>query len=163
MSKDRLLPKLALATIISASAVNDAPKPTHAESLINEPTKNYTLVIPNLTSNHIIQPESDALIPYGCPVVISGALGVDGCKVSYCESGWDPNAIGGQGELGYFQIHPDFHEDATLDPAGNVAAAARISNDGKNWDAWSVSEVLTNGGLCPNDRGYVPGYEPKAS
>jgi len=88
-----------------------------------------------------------------CPALIYDALGVAGCKISYCESGWNPNAVGASGELGWFQVHPRWHADATLDPAGNVAAAVRISNGGTNWSAWSVRGVLTSG-HCPN--GTVP-------
>lgn len=88
-----------------------------------------------------------------CPALIYNTLGVAGCKISFCESGWNSNAIGASGELGWFQVHPRWHSDATLDPAGNVAAAVRISNGGTNWSAWSVRGVLMSG-YCPN--GTVP-------
>lgn len=88
-----------------------------------------------------------------CPELIYNALGIAGCKISFCESGWNPNAIGHAGELGWFQIHPRWHSDATLNPAGNVAAAVRISSGGTNWSPWSVRGVLTSG-HCPN--GTIP-------
>lgn len=89
-----------------------------------------------------------------CPTLIRDALGEAGCRISYCESGWDPNAIGAGGEyLGWFQISVTFHPDATLDPAGNVAAAVRISRGGTDWSAWGVQEVLTTG-YCPGGRAY---------
>lgn len=58
-------------------------------------------------------------------------------RIMDCESKGDPNAIGAQGELGLFQIMPYWHPDATLDPTGNVLAAYRISNGGRDWSAWS--------------------------
>lgn len=88
-----------------------------------------------------------------CPPLIYNALGAAGCKISYCESGWNANAVGLSGELGWFQVHPRWHPDATLEPAGNVAAAVRISNGGTNWSAWSVRGVLSTG-RCPN--GTIP-------
>lgn len=58
-------------------------------------------------------------------------------RIMSCESNGDPNAVGAQGELGLFQVHPRWHSDATLDPLGNVRAAYRISNGGRDWSAWS--------------------------
>lgn len=89
----------------------------------------------------------------GCPAVISSALGVAGCMISYCESTWNPNTTGSQGERGYFQIHPRWHADSTYDPAGNVAAALRISGGGASWGAWTTSGVLQTG-YCPDGRAY---------
>lgn len=85
----------------------------------------------------------------GCPSVIFTSLGRTGCMISFCESGWNPNVTGAQGERGYFQIHPAYHHDSTYDPVGNVAAAVRISGGGASWSAWSVRGVLSSG-ICPN-------------
>lgn len=101
----------------------------------------------------VILPVETVLVP-GCPALISEALGAAGCAVSFCESGWNSNATGSQGEMGWFQVHPRWHADATLDPVGNVAAAVRISEGGTNWGAWSVRSVLSTG-RCPN--GTIPG------
>jgi hypothetical protein len=73
--------------------------------------------------------------------------------VSFCESGWNPNATGLAGEMGWFQVHPRYHRDATYDPAGNVAAAVRISNGGVDWRPWSVRSVLSTG-VCPSGKQY---------
>lgn len=88
--------------------------------------------------------------PSTCPAIISSTFGWAGCAISFCESGWNPNAVGDSGRAwGYFQIRSDFHHDATFDPAGNVAAAYRISGGGSSWGAWSVRSVLSTG-VCPN-------------
>jgi hypothetical protein len=98
------------------------------------------------------EPTVTAQPVYGqCPVIIADALGWAGCAVSYCESNWNPNATGAAGERGWFQIHPRYHPDATYDPAGNVAAAVRISNGGRDWSAWTERIVLTTG-RCSNGR-----------
>lgn len=89
----------------------------------------------------------------GCPAIIANALGRAGCMISFCESSWNPNTTGAQGERGYFQIHPAYHADSTYDPAGNVAAAVRISNNGTNWGAWTVRSVLSTG-VCPGGLAY---------
>lgn len=76
----------------------------------------------------------------GCPGVIVETFGANApaaCAISYCESRWDPNATGSQGERGYFQVHPRYHADATYDPRGNALAAYRISGGGRDWSAWT--------------------------
>lgn len=57
-------------------------------------------------------------------------------RVAWCESRWRVDAVGSEGEMGLFQIHPYWHSDATFDAVGNVRAAMRISNGGSNWWAW---------------------------
>lgn len=96
-----------------------------------------------------------SVYPAGCPALIAAALGWAGCAISWCESGWYAGATGLAGERGYFQIH-GIHFDSTYDPAGNVAAAVRISGAGSDWGPWSVRAVLITG-VCPNARGAVPG------
>jgi hypothetical protein len=88
-----------------------------------------------------------------CPAMISAAFGDAGCKISFCESGWNPNVTGSNGEMGWFQINPHYHSDASYDPAQNIAAAYRISAGGTDWSAWSVRSVLTTG-ICPNGIPY---------
>ena len=56
--------------------------------------------------------------------------------VAACESKWSPNATGGAGERGTFQIHP-IHRDSTYDELGNFVAAYRISSGGYDWSAWA--------------------------
>jgi hypothetical protein len=89
----------------------------------------------------------------GCPPLIRDALGEAGCMVSFCESGWDPNITGALGEMGWFQVSPRWHADATYDPAGNVAAAVRISRGGTDWSQWTAASVLETG-VCPTGVPY---------
>lgn len=56
-------------------------------------------------------------------------------RVMTCESGGNPMATGGALERGLMQIHP-IHADSTYDPAGNLRAAARISDYGRTFAAW---------------------------
>jgi hypothetical protein len=80
-----------------------------------------------------------------CPAVIVevfGARAPAACAVSWCESSWNPGATGAEGEMGYFQIHPRWHPDATYDPLGNVLAAFRISSGGVDWSQWTCRRVL---------------------
>jgi hypothetical protein len=89
----------------------------------------------------------------GCPPLIFEALGRAGCMIAFCESGWNADATGPGGTMGWFQVHPAFHADATHDPAGNVAAAVRISRGGTDWSAWGVASVLETG-VCPSGVPY---------
>jgi hypothetical protein len=58
-------------------------------------------------------------------------------RIMRCESGGNPGATGGSGEMGLMQIHPRWHPDATYDPYGNLLAAYRISGGGTSWGAWT--------------------------
>ncbi len=137
-----------------ASAVLAAPTITPPPSTVPaSPTATPPVATPTPTTPAPTPTAAPAVYSGACPALIYNALGVAGCKISYCESGWRANAVGGSGELGWFQVHPRWHADATLDPAGNVAAAVRISNGGTNWSAWSVRGVLQTG-RCPN--GTIP-------
>lgn len=128
-----------------------APQPVLTpEPATPAPTSPPVVATPAPTTPPVVAPP---VYNGACPALIYNALGVAGCKISFCESGWNANAIGAAGELGWFQVHPRWHSDATLNPAGNVAAAVRISNGGTNWSPWSVRGVLTSG-RCPN--GTVP-------
>lgn len=61
----------------------------------------------------------------------------DAIAVSWCESRHSVEAVGASGEMGLWQIHPQWHPDATTDPEGNARAMMRISAGGTNWWAWS--------------------------
>lgn len=131
------------------------PTPTTA------PTEEIAPESPQDAFFEAVTPETEAEPTYaipdgslGCPKLISDALGRAGCLISYCESQWNPNATGLEGEMGWFQIHPRWHPDATYDPAGNVAAAVRISRGGTDWSLWTTASVLTTG-VCPKS-GLVP-------
>jgi hypothetical protein len=77
----------------------------------------------------------------GCPAVIVEVFGdraETACRVAWCESRWNPDATGAEGEQGLFQVHPRWHPDATYDPLGNALAAFRISSGGIDWSAWPL-------------------------
>lgn len=58
--------------------------------------------------------------------------------IMQCESKGRPGATGAAGERGLMQIHP-VHYDSTYDPEGNLRAAYRISNGGRDWSAWTCA------------------------
>lgn len=136
--------------IVRIYVAADGPAPPPAPTPTPEPTAT--------PDAHVsAQPVGTARPLYdgACPALIYDALGRAGCMISWCESGWDPGATGLEGERGWFQVHPYWHSDATWDPAGNVAAAVRISGGGSNWSQWSTRSVLATG-VCPNARGPYP-------
>lgn len=56
--------------------------------------------------------------------------------VAWCESRYDPRAVGAHGEKGLFQVHPAFWGPVTEDPAGQVAQAFAIWQR-HGWGVWS--------------------------
>ena len=76
----------------------------------------------------------------GCPATIVSTFGANApaaCAVSFCESGWDPNATGAAGERSYFQIHPVHGVHSTYDPVANTLYAFQLSQGGTNWGPWT--------------------------
>ena len=81
-------------------------------------------------------------VPDGCPEIIVAVFGETApraCRVAWCESTWDPGATGGQGERGYFQIHPVHGWRSTYDPERNTLVAYEMSRGGRDWSAWSCA------------------------
>ena len=74
------------------------------------------------------------------------AVGGSGGTASYAaciaehESGGNPNAISPTNDWGLWQIHNG--GPRMLNPAANAAAAVRMSDNGRNWSAW------TTAGMC---------------
>ena len=62
-------------------------------------------------------------------------------SVAYCESGFDPNAVGASGERGLFQIHSThwfwLSPDLLYDPLYNAQMAYELSRGGTDWGSWS--------------------------
>lgn len=90
--------------------------------------------------------------PGGCPDVIVDTFGEQAgaaCSIAWCESRWQPGAVGDHGaSLGLFQIQPRWHQwrvpgEDLADPEVNVRAAYIISNGGRDWSAWSCRWVVT--------------------
>ncbi len=81
-----------------------------------------------------------------CPAIIVATFGEHAdaaCAVAWCESRWQPGAVGdGGASLGGFQIQPRWHQwrvpgEDLLDLAVNVRAAWLISSGGTDWSAWT--------------------------
>lgn len=64
-------------------------------------------------------------------------------RVARCESSFDPSAVGEQGELGLFQLHPKGVGERYIEAGWNlldarentIAAALEVAAHG--WDAWA--------------------------
>ena len=56
--------------------------------------------------------------------------------VAWCESRFDPEAVGAYGERGLFQTHPAFWGPVPPDPQGQVAQAYAIWAE-HGWEPWS--------------------------
>jgi hypothetical protein len=55
--------------------------------------------------------------------------------VAWCESRFDPQAVGDYGERGLFQVHPGFWGPVPPDPQGQVAQAHAIWRE-HGWGPW---------------------------
>lgn len=77
----------------------------------------------------------------GCPaliVLVFGEQASQACRVAWCESRWQADAISPTQDYGLFQINrPSHGEWASLDPEINVAYAYRLSRGGYDWSHWS--------------------------
>jgi Lysozyme like domain/LysM domain len=59
-------------------------------------------------------------------------------EIAEAESGGRQYATGSVGERGYWQINPNHGALSTYNPMGNAHAAIVISDDGRDWDAWTT-------------------------
>jgi hypothetical protein len=59
-------------------------------------------------------------------------------EIAEAESGGNQYATGAVGERGYWQINPNHGSLSTYDPYGNARAAVIISDDGRDWSAWTT-------------------------
>lgn len=58
------------------------------------------------------------------------------------ESSGNPNAVGGAGERGLWQILPSAHPECSgdlFDPATNARCAVAVSRNGTNWGPWTTA------------------------
>jgi hypothetical protein len=55
--------------------------------------------------------------------------------VAWCESRFDPRAVGAYGERGLFQVHPGFWGPVPTEPEGQVAQAYAIWRE-HGWEPW---------------------------
>lgn len=81
--------------------------------------------------------------------MIREVFGPDGAvalRIAVCESGLDPNMIGRLGEVGLFQIRPEFHGwrvgavggSNLADPATNIRVAKHLFDE-QGWRPWSCA------------------------
>lgn len=91
-----------------------------------------------------------------CPQLIHDVFSSNAgaaCKIAFCESGYNPGAIGDSGaSLGLFQIQPRWHQHradslfgegaSLLDMEVNVRTAYVISSGGTDWSQWSCRTRL---------------------
>ena len=70
----------------------------------------------------------------------SGGTASHAACIAEHESGGNPNAISPTNDWGLWQIHNG--GPRMLNPAANAAAAVRMSDNGRNWSAW------TTAGMC---------------
>ena len=59
-------------------------------------------------------------------------------EIAEAESGGNQYATGPAGERGYWQIHPDHGYLSTYNAYGNARAAIIISDNGRDWSAWTT-------------------------
>jgi hypothetical protein len=76
------------------------------------------------------------------------AAKVTAASVAMAESGGNEYATGHAGERGYWQINPDHGSLSTYDPIGNARAAIVISDDGRDWSAWTTFTSGLYAGRC---------------
>ena len=119
-----------------------APAPVVLATQIEAtPTAEEAAVAPTVTAAAVSEGHGT-----GCPAIIVetfGARADAACAVAWCESRWNPGAVGdGGASLGAFQIQPRWHQwrvpgEDLLDLTVNVRAAWLISSGGTDWSAWT--------------------------
>ena len=60
-------------------------------------------------------------------------------RVAMCESRGDPDVVGRFGELGAWQVRPEFHGAVPADLYGQAFQAAAIVAEQGSWSAWSCA------------------------
>ena len=74
------------------------------------------------------------------------SLHPEALRIAGCESGWDPHAIGSQGEVGLFQIH-GVHawrvppQGDLRNPVVNAQVALEIWR-AEGWEPWTCASAL---------------------
>jgi LysM repeat protein len=70
-------------------------------------------------------------------------------EIAMAESGGRQYALSPTNDYGYWQINGSHGPaEATFNPMGNAKAAIAISDDGRNWDAWTTYTSGAYGGRC---------------
>ncbi len=130
---------VAVAAIASGAATNAASAATAAgPAAAAEPHQGAVLdaYIRPLTANYSF----GALEHLWTAVGGSGSTASHAACIAEHESGGNPNAISPTNDWGLWQIHDG--GPSMLNPAANAATAVRMSDNGRNWSAW------TTAGMC---------------
>lgn len=69
----------------------------------------------------------------------SGRTASHAACIAEHESGGNPDAISPTNDWGLWQIHDG--GPRMLNPAANAATAVRMSDDGRNWSAWTTARM----------------------
>lgn len=69
-------------------------------------------------------------------------------EIAMAESSGNPNAVSPTSDYGLFQINSSHGALATLNPYGNARAAVAISDDGRDWSAWTTFRTGAYAGRC---------------
>jgi LysM repeat protein len=69
-------------------------------------------------------------------------------EIAKAESGGNPNAISPTDDFGLWQINASNGSLATLNPEGNAHSAVLMSDDGRDWDAWTTYHSGAYYGKC---------------
>jgi hypothetical protein len=79
-----------------------------------------------------------AILPASIEAIICAASWPceEALTVAWCESRYDPRAVGTHGEKGLFQMHPAFWGAVPEDPVGQVAQAFAIWQQ-HGWEVWT--------------------------
>jgi LysM repeat protein len=79
----------------------------------------------------------------------SSAHAFTAAEIAIAESGGRQYALSPTNDYGYWQINGVHgHSEATFNPMGNAHAAIAISDDGKNWGAWTTYTSGAYRGRC---------------
>lgn len=152
-------PPNAPAYVYRASIIIPAPFPSERAAYI-EPTQEPTVTpmpAPTVALPVYAQPKLTPAIDAARMREIVAAAGFPpetqdaALAVAWCESNFNPGAVGAAGELGQFQIHPVHfpYLRETFGPAVDIASpevnawyAYRLSAGGTDWSHWSCKKVL---------------------
>jgi hypothetical protein len=78
-------------------------------------------------------------------------------RIATTESHYNPNQVGGKGEVGLFQLLPQFHSGAGQDPVIDAQmAAADLRDNFKKLGSWPAAIAAYNEGVTGYKRGAVP-------
>ncbi len=111
-------------TILGLASLDSGSYETHAADKNN--ANNNSPKTSEESDGCTISPKWPKNVRRWCPGIMKYSKGSEGLEPDLTagmilqESSGNPNAIGPGNELGLLQIHPDYHDCATSDPANNI-------------------------------------------